>query len=315
MKEAWLDIEVLITALSTRTALSTALFLARRDVACIVATDAEPADRPIDLAPRTMEIYRAVGLEDEIRDHAWCSRSRSDLPGSAGPASPTSRVTIDESELNRVLLCAAGRAGAEVWPGTELASVDADGTAVVRQTGGPDRAECRVAATHVLAEENDDVTAAYSKAWRLAAVLNGEAGGALLDRTHEAAERAPHVWLERAGMRFSTLDLCIGDFTLLVGRQAEITGRAAISLSASCGVRVAVHEIGGELTDPEQRFLDAYGITAAGAALVTPDGRIGWRAPRLAQDPALEIHAAVDRLLARSPRTCTTRTSRSHTSQ
>jgi putative polyketide hydroxylase len=100
-------------------------------------------------------------------------------------------------------------------------------------------------------------------------------------------------------MRFSTLDLCIGDFTLLLGNRASIGSAEAGALSVGCGVRVAVHEIGGELVDPGQRFLDAYGITAAGAALVTPDGYIGWRASSLPHDPAAELHAAVDRLLAR----------------
>ena len=35
---------------------------------------------------------------------------------------------------------------------------------------------------------------------------------------------------------------------------------------------------GGALADPDGRFPDTYGISSAGAALVRPDGIVGWRA-------------------------------------
>lgn len=300
-------IDVLIAGGDGVTAASAGLFLARRGVGCvIVGGDAAPDGGATELAPRAMEAYRAVGLEEEIRAHAWRSRARPAAP--TEPASPTGRVTVDAAELAYILGAAAARAGVETWPGTELISVDADGTAVVRQTG-PEPAGARVRAARILRPGND-IAAAYSLAWRLAAVLDGAAGDALLQDARQPAERAPHVWLERAGARFSTLDLCTGDFTLLLGGQARLgmaagSGAAAAAntvaaaLSEHCGVRLAVHAIGGELADPEQRFCAAYGITAAGAALLTPDGCVGWRCPALPREPAPALRAAVDRLLAR----------------
>lgn len=298
-------IEVLIAGGDGVTAASAGLFLARRGVGCVILGGDAAPEGAAELAPRAMEAYRAVGLEEEIRARAWRSRSRPAAP--TEPASPTGWVTIEAAELAYILGQAGARAGVETWPGTELISVDDEGTAVVRQTG-PRPAGARVRAARILKPGND-IAAAYSLAWRLAAVLDGAAGDALLQEAREPAERAPHVWLERAGARFSTLDLCTGDFTLLLGGQARLgaaaaaagstAGSLAAALSEHCGVRLAVHAIGGELADPEQRFCAAYGITDAGAALLTPDGCVGWRCPALPQEPAPALRAAVDRLLAR----------------
>ncbi len=84
--------------------------------------------------------------------------------------------------------------------------------------------------------------------------------------------RAPHVLVEHDGARVSTLDLFGRDFVLLAGPRGEAWRDAAVAASEALGVRVGCHVIG----DPQ--FADAYGITAAGAVLVRPDGVVGWRA-------------------------------------
>jgi 2-polyprenyl-6-methoxyphenol hydroxylase-like FAD-dependent oxidoreductase len=71
--------------------------------------------------------------------------------------------------------------------------------------------------------------------------------------------RAPHVWIERKGQRISTLDLFGCNFVLLTGPEATLESD------------FDVHRIG----DPA--FLEAYGITPAGAVLVRPDGFVEWR--------------------------------------
>ncbi len=86
--------------------------------------------------------------------------------------------------------------------------------------------------------------------------------------------RAPHVWLEDGDRRLSTLDLMGEAFVLLVGPDGaawELAGDQA---------EVTTHRVGGpgDLRDPAGAFSDAYGITAAGAVLVRPDGFIAWRA-------------------------------------
>ncbi|MGH7898648.1 MAG: FAD-dependent monooxygenase, partial [Candidatus Binatia bacterium] len=80
--------------------------------------------------------------------------------------------------------------------------------------------------------------------------------------------RAPHVWLERAGERCSTLDLFAPGFTLLGGR-----GRAWTAAAAGARERLRVPlracAIGGEgdWQDPNRRFAEAYGIGEDGAVL------------------------------------------------
>ncbi|WP_169979482.1 FAD-dependent oxidoreductase [Microbispora sp. H10836] len=104
--------------------------------------------------------------------------------------------------------------------------------------------------------------------------------------------RAPHVWLERAGIRLSTLDLFTGAFTLLTGPDG---GEWAAAAAREAGLEV--HRIGAGLRDPEDRFPGAYGITKTGAVLVRPDGFVAWRARELPALPGRLLRDALTRLL------------------
>jgi hypothetical protein len=68
------------------------------------------------------------------------------------------------------------------------------------------------------------------------------------------------------------LDLFGRDFVLLIAPGGEAWRSAAVAAAQELGVPVDCHVIG----DPQ--FVDAYGITGAGAVLVRPDGVVGWRA-------------------------------------
>ena len=99
--------------------------------------------------------------------------------------------------------------------------------------------------------------------------------------------RAPHVWLERGGNRVSTIDLTGNSFVLIAGPEGaswcEAARRAARGLN---GIKLETHCVNGaELRDPEGSFLAAYGIPAAGAVLIRPDGFVAWRATSEARDP------------------------------
>ncbi|MBV9195424.1 MAG: FAD-dependent monooxygenase [Solirubrobacterales bacterium] len=107
--------------------------------------------------------------------------------------------------------------------------------------------------------------------------------------------RAPHVFLTRDGERLSALDLFGSRFVLLAGAGAtawhEATRRAAERLRAP----LDAHRVGGGVVlDPDGAFLDAYGISAAGAVLVRPDGFVAWRAT----DGAGASEAAMGEVLA-----------------
>ena len=91
--------------------------------------------------------------------------------------------------------------------------------------------------------------------------------------------RAPHVFLRRNGTRLSTLDLFGTGYVLLAGPEGGAWCAAANAAAGSLGVPLEPHRVGGtNLADPDDRFCEAYGISASGAVVVRPDGFVGWRA-------------------------------------
>jgi 2-polyprenyl-6-methoxyphenol hydroxylase-like FAD-dependent oxidoreductase len=115
--------------------------------------------------------------------------------------------------------------------------------------------------------------------------------------------RAPHLWLERGGQRTSTMDLYGRSFVLLAGPDGEAWCAAARDAARGFpGLPLDVHRVGGsELRDPEGAFATAYGLHAAGAALVRPDGFVAWRAKSAAPAPDAEraLAGALRAVLAR----------------
>jgi 2-polyprenyl-6-methoxyphenol hydroxylase-like FAD-dependent oxidoreductase len=114
--------------------------------------------------------------------------------------------------------------------------------------------------------------------------------------------RAPHVFLDRDGVEVSTLDLFGRRFALLAGPEASAWCEGARDAAAELGVELDVHAVGadGGLGDPDGAFADAYGITAAGAVLVRPDGFVAWRAPTATGASAQAVGSALAALLSRS---------------
>jgi hypothetical protein len=91
--------------------------------------------------------------------------------------------------------------------------------------------------------------------------------------------RAPHVFLARHGTSLSTLDLFGQTFVLLTGPQGGVWDVAARAASDWLGLSLDSYLVGGaNLRDPDGVFPDSYGISAAGATLVRPDGVVAWRA-------------------------------------
>lgn len=111
--------------------------------------------------------------------------------------------------------------------------------------------------------------------------------------------RAPHIWLDRAGTRLSTLDLFDGAFTLLVGPDGADWATAAKAAAAAFDVELTIHQIAVDLHDVDGHWPDAYGVTSTGASLVRPDGFVAWRAGALPQQPEPELQQVFAQLLAR----------------
>ncbi|MFB4279827.1 aklavinone 12-hydroxylase RdmE [Nonomuraea sp. MTCD27] len=111
--------------------------------------------------------------------------------------------------------------------------------------------------------------------------------------------RAPHVWVERDGVRLSTVEL-YGDAWVLIG-DAGWAG-AASAAARDLGVTLRAHALGRDLADPGGKVARLYGIGREGASLVRPDGVVAWRATGPARDPEAAVRAALTRVLARTPR-------------
>jgi 2-polyprenyl-6-methoxyphenol hydroxylase-like FAD-dependent oxidoreductase len=130
------------------------------------------------------------------------------------------------------------------------------------------------------------------------------------DRVHDdprltfgrPGSRAPHVWLYRGGKEVSTIDLFGRSFVLLStfeGAPWCAAARAAagrferLELETYC-VGTAM------LRDPDLHFADAYGLSAAGATLIRPDGFVAWRAKSLPNNAEETMTRVLGTILARS---------------
>lgn len=99
--------------------------------------------------------------------------------------------------------------------------------------------------------------------------------------------RAPHVWVNTASGRVSTIDLFERELTLLSGPRGRAVVEAGAQAARLQGIELHTVTIG------EPEWLSAYGVEADGAVLVRPDGIIAWRARTAPADPALELDAVL----------------------
>ena len=112
----------------------------------------------------------------------------------------------------------------------------------------------------------------------------------------------PHVWLQRARRRISTLDLVgHGRFTLLIGVGGDKWREAAEVAAASTGVCLDVVSIGGpncDAHDVDGRWQSVAAISESGCLLVRPDRHIAWRQAELGDHPGARLATAMRQILA-----------------
>ncbi|MER6109980.1 FAD-dependent oxidoreductase [Streptomyces hirsutus] len=123
--------------------------------------------------------------------------------------------------------------------------------------------------------------------------------------TGEPGTRAPHLWLDRDGVRISTLDLYERSLVLLTGESGDAAWHAAAAQAAQhLRVPLDAYRIGtgpaADLTpDDGVDWAQAHGVTGDGAVLVRPDGFVAWRSEGAVADPATVLRKAVTDILAR----------------
>jgi 2-polyprenyl-6-methoxyphenol hydroxylase-like FAD-dependent oxidoreductase len=115
--------------------------------------------------------------------------------------------------------------------------------------------------------------------------------------------RAPHVWVDCHGARISTIDLYGPGFTLIAARHCDNWCSAARQAASQIGAQLTVHQIGRDIDDVDDALGNAYGIGDWGAAVVRPDGFVGWRSSETAglepRQPGETIAAALRAMTGR----------------
>jgi hypothetical protein len=113
--------------------------------------------------------------------------------------------------------------------------------------------------------------------------------------------RAPHLWIEKAGRRLSTLDLFNTDFVLLAAPGgAAWLAAAQRAANHVPGLPFAAHHCGSHLDDVSGQLATLFGLTDTGAALIRPDGFVGWRAQTLPANPETALREALASLLVKA---------------
>ena len=72
------------------------------------------------------------------------------------------------------------------------------------------------------------------------------------------------------------------------------------AIADETGADIVAHGIGHDIQDVEGDWLGKYGVTAAGAVLVRPDGIIAWRATGADETPQAALKAALRQILGMS---------------
>ena len=153
--------------------------------------------------------------------------------------------------------------------------------------------------------ETDYISVAFGYRYRSAAILQDlPDDGALTESPDRPSgrpgTRGAHVVFEHKGKEVSSLDLIGRDFVLLTGPEGAQWARAGTTLAYQCGVPLSIYRVGADLLDVHGKWTERYGVTAAGAVLLRPDGYIAWRARTAASSASTTLREALARIMFRS---------------
>jgi 2,4-dichlorophenol 6-monooxygenase len=127
--------------------------------------------------------------------------------------------------------------------------------------------------------------------------------GSIHHPTTRPGHRLPHAWLDRDGVRISTLDLAgpAGGYVLLAGPDGEAWCTAAEQIAEKLEVALTTVRVGsaGDCTDPTGRWAEVRQIGDDGAILVRPDNHVAWRSSGAADDPGGVLTRVFDAVTGR----------------
>ncbi|OKI16481.1 FAD-dependent monooxygenase [Streptomyces sp. CB03911] len=120
--------------------------------------------------------------------------------------------------------------------------------------------------------------------------------------TGEPGSRAPHLWLLRAGVRLSSLDLYEQAMVLLTGASGGSWHAAARRAADRLAVPLDTYRIGTGAEDdlapePGTDWAELHGVGPDGAVLVRPDGFVAWRSASVPADQEAAVGEALRTVL------------------
>jgi putative polyketide hydroxylase len=112
-------------------------------------------------------------------------------------------------------------------------------------------------------------------------------------------ERVPHLWIDRDGLRTSTVDLPRDGMTLLASTDGEAWCEPAAAAARLLGIpleTVVVHAR-ASFASAEHLWHAYFGIDSRRAVLLRPDGHIAWFTPEAASERTAVVAKQLARLL------------------
>jgi 2-polyprenyl-6-methoxyphenol hydroxylase-like FAD-dependent oxidoreductase len=120
-------------------------------------------------------------------------------------------------------------------------------------------------------------------------------------RTWTVGARVPHLLLASDGTQNSTLDAAGPGFALLEDQAHDLWRRVAGEVEDALGVAIAVMPVDpGAVSEPAEPPAATAGGGWTGAALIRPDGVIGWKPQAPAAEAVGQLGTVVTSLLSRS---------------
>jgi 2-polyprenyl-6-methoxyphenol hydroxylase-like FAD-dependent oxidoreductase len=115
-------------------------------------------------------------------------------------------------------------------------------------------------------------------------------------------QRVPHLWIERDGRHVSTLDLAERSMVLLVTSVGAAWCQPAMAAARALGVplETCVVDARASMSSSDDLWHSYFGLDAACAVVLRPDGHIGWFTPASALDRTLLFVEALSSLTGRS---------------
>ena len=148
----------------------------------------------------------------------------------------------------------------------------------------------------------DDYAVMFGYHYRSGALISDDhdaPGDAFEDpRTPSAwpGSRAPHLVVEHAGKKVSTVDLFAGRWTLAAGIAGSSWCEAGRRVGQAIGLQCYWTGSEGNVRDFENRWAASYGVEQDGALLIRPDGFVAWRSRDRTADPEAALRSVFERL-------------------